>query len=57
MRRDTEEQKATMLDQLATYLSVTVSDPSNHGPLLLIRREASLTAQAVKETVNDFENK
>ena len=52
-RRDTEEQKSVMLEQLATYLSVTVPDPSNHSPFLLIRREASIAAQAVKQTVND----
>lgn len=47
-KRFTQEQQSSMLSQLATYLSLT---PSNNGAFLLIRREASLTTQAIAQTV------
>ncbi len=45
-----------MLSQLATYLSLTLPDPSNNSLFLLIRREASVMAQAIKQTVPNNNN-
>ena len=48
------EQKVTMLDQLVTYLSVHISNPSQNQQLKILREAASKALLGVASVVNNY---
>ena len=50
-RLATQTSQATMLEQLATFMALNLSNPSQNQPLCAIRREASVARQLVDQMV------